>query len=221
MPIEAVEIDYASCSSQPLLSRERMAPTNKCLAESNKSQMRGTANKRRRHPQCAVSNRCGPHGTSCRLAMKAHRPGGKPHRLSKKCRLELLPPPSHRVQCINIICRAMKNRTCWGCGENFIPRAKAKHCSHECRRKGYLAGWENPERRRIQSLETRERWSHPEKRKRIVTSMRAAQQARRAAIKHVASLSALILRQGSEPTGELTPIPPKWLRPEHFQQLPR
>jgi hypothetical protein len=76
----------------------------------------------------------------------------------------------------------MKNRTCWGCGENFIPRAKkAKHCSHECRRRGYLAGWENPERRRIQSLETRERWSDPEKRKRIVTSMRAAQQARRAA----------------------------------------
>ena len=32
----------------------------------------------------------------------------------------------------------MKNRTCRGCGENFIPRAKAKHCSHECRRKGYL-----------------------------------------------------------------------------------
>jgi len=71
----------------------------------------------------------------------------------------------------------MKNRTCRSCGENFIPRAKAKHCSHECRRKGYLAGWENPERRRIQSLETRERWSDPENRKRIVTSMRAAQQA--------------------------------------------
>jgi hypothetical protein len=53
--------------------------------------------------------------------------------------------------------------------------------SHECRRKGYLAGWENPERRIIQSLETREHWSDPEKRKRIVTSMRAAQQARRVA----------------------------------------
>ena len=36
---------------------------------------------------------------------------------------------------------AMRNRTCRGCGKNFIPRAKAKHCSRECRRKGYLGGW--------------------------------------------------------------------------------
>jgi hypothetical protein len=28
-----------------------------------------------------------------------------------------------------------------GCGKNFIPRAKAKHCSRECRRKGYLDAW--------------------------------------------------------------------------------
>jgi len=142
----------------------------------------------------------------------AHRPGGQPHRLSKNASKKFgdrrrrtsllwgLPPqrssqtllwklwtPSpaaacfvgwnnyrrrHRVRCINIIRRAMKNRTCWGCGENFIPRVKAKHCSHECRRKGYPAGWENPER------------SDPEKRKRIVTSMRAAQRARRAATKN-------------------------------------
>jgi hypothetical protein len=73
----------------------------------------------------------------------------------------------------------MRNRTCRGCSENFIPRAKAKHCSRECRRTGYLAEWENPERRRIQGLETREHWSDAEKRKLIVTGMLAAWQTRR------------------------------------------
>jgi hypothetical protein len=34
----------------------------------------------------------------------------------------------------------MRNRTCRGCGKYFIPRAKAKHSSRECRRKGYLPG---------------------------------------------------------------------------------
>jgi hypothetical protein len=73
----------------------------------------------------------------------------------------------------------MRNRTCRGCGKNFMPRAKAKHCSRECRRKGYIAGWENPERRRIQGLETREYWSDPERRKLIVAGMLAAWQTRR------------------------------------------
>jgi hypothetical protein len=43
---------------------------------------------------------------------------------------------------------AMRNRTCRGCGKNFLPRAKAKHCSRECRRKGYLAGWKKPSERK-------------------------------------------------------------------------
>ena len=74
----------------------------------------------------------------------------------------------------------MRNKTCRGCGKNFITRAKAKHCSRECRRTGYLAVWENnPERRRIQSLETSKHWSDPEKRKLIVTGMLAAWQTRR------------------------------------------
>jgi hypothetical protein len=78
----------------------------------------------------------------------------------------------------------MKNRTCRGCGKDFIPStqpkhcsriSQAKHCSRECRRTGYLSAWaNNPERRRIQSLETKEIWSDPKQRKRIVTSMLAA-----------------------------------------------
>jgi hypothetical protein len=70
---------------------------------------------------------------------------------------------------------AMRNRTCRGWGKNFIPRAKAKHCGRECRRKGYLAGWANdPERKRIQSVETEEIWSDPEQRKLRITAMLAA-----------------------------------------------
>jgi hypothetical protein len=59
---------------------------------------------------------------------------------------------------------------------NYCSReSQAKHCSRECRQTGYLGAWaNNPERRRIQSLETKEIWSDAKRRKRIVTSMLGA-----------------------------------------------